>query len=77
VLMELQEYPFSKRFGWLQDRFEISWQLSLARLDPPRALNGAQRSAGPETPEHHYPTEALGDIMVAAPRGGPRRHHGR
>jgi len=27
ALMELGEYPFSKRFGWLQDRFGFSWQL--------------------------------------------------
>lgn len=31
VLMELQEYPFSRRFGWLEGRFGISWQLSLTR----------------------------------------------
>jgi predicted 3-demethylubiquinone-9 3-methyltransferase (glyoxalase superfamily) len=29
VLMPLGEYPFAKRFGWLNDRFGISWQLSL------------------------------------------------
>lgn len=27
ALMELGEYPFSKRFGWLQDRYGFSWQL--------------------------------------------------
>jgi predicted 3-demethylubiquinone-9 3-methyltransferase (glyoxalase superfamily) len=30
VLMELDAYPFSQRFGWLADRFGVSWQLSLA-----------------------------------------------
>jgi predicted 3-demethylubiquinone-9 3-methyltransferase (glyoxalase superfamily) len=29
VLMELAEYPFSKRYGWVQDRFGVSWQLIL------------------------------------------------
>ncbi len=30
VLMPLDDYGFSRRFGWVQDRFNISWQLSLA-----------------------------------------------
>lgn len=29
ALMPLQAYPFSKRFGWVQDRFGVSWQLIL------------------------------------------------
>ena len=29
VLMPLQEYPFSKRYGWIQDKFGVSWQLIL------------------------------------------------
>ncbi len=28
-LMALGEYPFSKRYGWVQDRFGLSWQLIL------------------------------------------------
>jgi len=29
ALMPLQEYPFSKRYGWIQDKFGLSWQLIL------------------------------------------------
>ncbi len=29
VLMELAEYPFSERYGWVQDRYGVSWQVSL------------------------------------------------
>lgn len=30
ALMPLDEYPFSKRYGWLQDRYGLSWQLILS-----------------------------------------------
>ncbi len=29
VLMPIQEYPFSKRYGWIQDKYGLSWQLIL------------------------------------------------
>jgi predicted 3-demethylubiquinone-9 3-methyltransferase (glyoxalase superfamily) len=27
VMMELGEYPFSKRYGWTKDKFGVSWQI--------------------------------------------------
>lgn len=29
IMMPLDNYGFSKRFGWLSDRFGVSWQLNL------------------------------------------------
>ena len=29
IMMPLDDYGFSKRFGWLSDRFGVSWQLNL------------------------------------------------
>lgn len=29
ALMPIGEYPFSKRYGWIQDKFGVSWQLIL------------------------------------------------
>lgn len=29
VLMPIGDYGFSKRFGWIVDRFGVSWQLNL------------------------------------------------
>jgi predicted 3-demethylubiquinone-9 3-methyltransferase (glyoxalase superfamily) len=34
VLMELQKYPFSEKYGWLEDPFGVSWQLNLASHTP-------------------------------------------
>lgn len=39
VLMPIDVYPFSKRYGWLQDKYGVSWQLMLS--DPA----GEQRPA--------------------------------
>ncbi len=33
VLMPLQEYPFSKHYGWIQDKYGLSWQLILTDPD--------------------------------------------
>ena len=33
ALMELEAYDFSKRYGWLQDRYGLSWQLILTDPD--------------------------------------------
>lgn len=40
ALMPLDEYPFSKRYGWVQDRYGLSWQLILSDPagDPPPAI---------------------------------------
>lgn len=33
VMMELGEYPFSKRYGWIQDKYGVSWQVIYAEGD--------------------------------------------
>ncbi len=33
VMMPLQEYPFSKRYGWVADKYGFTWQLILTNPD--------------------------------------------
>lgn len=39
ILMPLDEYPFSKHYGWVQDKYGVSWQLILTNPE------GEQRPA--------------------------------
>ena len=34
VLMELNKYPFSERYGWIEDKYGVSWQLILSEESP-------------------------------------------
>lgn len=36
VLMPLQSYPFSEHYGWVQDKYGVSWQLILQGTDGER-----------------------------------------
>ncbi|KKQ45678.1 MAG: 3-demethylubiquinone-9 3-methyltransferase [Candidatus Moranbacteria bacterium GW2011_GWC2_37_8] len=46
VLMELDKYPFSERYGWLEDKFGVSWQLNFAdaeqKIKPALMFTGDQ-----------------------------------
>jgi predicted 3-demethylubiquinone-9 3-methyltransferase (glyoxalase superfamily) len=38
VLMALGEYPWSKRYGWVRDRFGVSWQVMAGRPEQGGAM---------------------------------------
>ncbi len=33
ALMELNKYPWSDKYGWVQDKYGVSWQLSLGKME--------------------------------------------
>lgn len=38
ALMTLDSYPFSQRYGWIQDQYGVSWQLILPENPSPRKI---------------------------------------
>jgi len=72
VLMELDEYPFSERYGWLQDRYGLSWQIMAAgsrkirqRIAPTLMFAGAVAGKAEEAMNHYasiFENARVGDI---------------
>ena len=38
VLMPLDKYPFSEKYGWLSDKFGVSWQIILSKNFPEKII---------------------------------------
>lgn len=38
ALMPLNTYPFSERYGWIQDRFGLSWQIIMSDQNPKQKI---------------------------------------
>lgn len=57
VLMELAEYPFAKKYAWVEDRFGLSWQLILAersqKISPCLMFVGKQHGRAKEAMTHY------------------------
>jgi predicted 3-demethylubiquinone-9 3-methyltransferase (glyoxalase superfamily) len=52
VLMKIDKYPFSERYGWIQDKYGISWQICLGdyeqKITPLLMYAGEQRGNAEE-----------------------------
>ncbi len=71
VLMELGEYPFAKRYAWVQDQFGFSWQLMLTNPEGqprpfvvPSLMFGGTNHFNAEAATNHYI-----DLFDASARG--------
>ncbi len=81
VLMELGEYPFSSKYGWLQDRYGLSWQLMLAgggtakpRITPTLMFVGQQCGKAEEAISFYasvFPDAKVGEILRYGKGEGP------
>jgi predicted 3-demethylubiquinone-9 3-methyltransferase (glyoxalase superfamily) len=79
VLMPLQAYPWSPRYGWLNDRFGFSWQLALGdrasvgrRVAPALLFTGERCGQAQAALEHYCQTfpESSVDGILRYPAGG-------
>lgn len=82
VLMELGEYPFSKSYGWVEDRFGVSWQLILTDpageprpfIIPSLMFGGLAQNQAAAAQEHWvevFPGSQLGTRAVYPEPTGP------
>lgn len=81
ALMELGEYPFSEKYGWVQDRYGLSWQVMFMgdrkteqKITPTLMFVGEQCGKAEEA-IHFYASvfrnAAVGDILRYSKGEGP------
>lgn len=82
ALMPLDEYPFSKYYGWIQDRYGVSWQLMLTDPDgeprpfvtPALMFGGQAQNRAKEAIDYYtgvFDGAALGTVVSYADQTGP------
>lgn len=79
VLMPLDAYPFSKHYGWVQDRFGFSWQLILTDPDgdprptiiPCLLFGGANQNRAKDALEFYTGALPVTETGTVAPYGEP------
>jgi predicted 3-demethylubiquinone-9 3-methyltransferase (glyoxalase superfamily) len=73
VLMELGKYPFSEKYGWVQDRYGLSWQLMFSgdptseqTITPTLMFVGKQAGKAEDAINSYasvFPNSKVGDIF--------------
>ena len=66
VMMELDNYPFAEKYGWIQDKFGVSWQLILPereqKITPCFMFTGDQHKKAEEA--IHFYTSIFSDSKI-------------
>lgn len=80
VLMPLQEYPFSARYGWVEDRFGVSWQLTVGSderrppIMPTLLFSGPAQNRAREAIDEYtalFPDAEVGTMVEYSEQTGP------
>jgi len=77
ALMPLDAYPFSEKFGWVQDRYGVSWQLSAgdgAQTITPFLMFVGDNFRQAEEAIGHYTSVFDGSRIDGLERYGPGMH---
>lgn len=76
IMMELSEYPFSKKFGWIQDKYGLSWQLNFTgspqKIIPSLMFTGKQTGRAEEAMNYYTSLFKDSEIKTVSryPAGG-------
>jgi predicted 3-demethylubiquinone-9 3-methyltransferase (glyoxalase superfamily)/uncharacterized protein YndB with AHSA1/START domain len=77
ALMPLQKYDWSEKYGWVQDRFGVSWQISLGKMEdtgqkftPSLLFTGGKSGRGEEA-VHFYTSVFSPSSITGILRYGP------
>ncbi|HEU4521251.1 MAG TPA: VOC family protein [Thermoanaerobaculia bacterium] len=83
ALMELGRYPFSERYGWLQDRYGVSWQIMFAggspvhqKITPTLMYTGEQAGKTEEAMKYYtsvFRQSSIADVLRYGPDEAPDR----
>ena len=79
VLMPLQAYPFNECYGWVRDRYGVSWQLGLGgsgAADPPAVVpvlmfGGAAQNHAAEARDRYLEVFRDSELVSSHPYGVP------
>ncbi|MEA5403662.1 VOC family protein [Arcicella sp. DC2W] len=78
-LMPIDTYPWSKRYGWLEDKFGVTWQISIAndggteqKIRPSMLFTSNQFGKAEEAIRHYTSIfgDSTTDLLILYPDGG-------
>ena len=78
VLMQIDKYPWSERYGWLQDKFGMTWQIMVAysgdaglKITPSMLFTGKQFGRSEEAVKFYSSVfeNSSTDVMMHYPEG--------
>ncbi|MDP4198084.1 MAG: VOC family protein [Bacteroidota bacterium] len=74
IMMEMNAYPWSEKYGWTEDKFGVSWQIGLtrrtSRVVPTLMYNGAQQGKAEEAVKFYvsqFPSSSIDHVARYEP----------